>query len=333
MKRDLVVIGASTGGIDAIRSLLADIPRDFPAAICAVLHMAPDSPGILHEIFGRAGRIPTVAVGQPERLRPGTLYLPIPDRHLLVEPSLVRPSVGPRENRFRPAIDPLFRSAAQTYGPRVIGVVLTGGLDDGTAGLWTVKQMGGVAVVQDPQDAVAPSMPSNAAAHVVVDHSVPIGRMAELLGRLVAEDITIKEGYTVPEPTRIEVQIAKDGYALEAGVLKLGEPSQYACPECHGVMLAVKEGDRVRFRCHTGHAYSIEALLSEFDEAVEEALWNSIRAMEEKLLLLRQLVDMARGRPGDDGIGKLEQRMEQARQRVELVRKAALGTNGVGQGA
>jgi two-component system, chemotaxis family, protein-glutamate methylesterase/glutaminase len=333
MKRDLVVIGASAGGIDALRALLPEIPRDFPAAICAVLHMAPNSPGILHEIFGRAGKLPAKMVTGVERLRPGQLYLPAPDHHLIVEPSLVRSTQGPRENRFRPAIDPLFRSAAQTYGPRVIGIILTGGLDDGTAGLWTIKQMGGIAIVQDPTEALVASMPQNALHHVSVDHCVPLAAIPELLARLVAEDLSQREGYTVPEPVNIEVKIAKDGEALEAGVMQLGKPSQYACPECHGVLLELKEGDRLRFRCHTGHAYSVDSLLSEFDEAMEIALWNSIRAIEEKLLLLRQLADRARAREGVGNVEDLERRVEEAHRRVILVRQAIDPRNGAPQGA
>src|SRR5690606_8650053 len=227
MRRDLVVIGASTGGIEALRSIAGDLPSDFPASVCAVVHMSPDSPGILASILHGASRLSARCVQTREPLIPGTIYVPRPDHHLLVEPARVIARRGRKENRFRPAVDPLFRSAAQTYGPRVIGVILTGGLDDGTAGLWTVKRLGGVAVVQDPDDALVGSMPRNACAHVQVDHCVPLREIAGLLVRLAAEDIAQAGGYTVPEPVRIEVDIARADPALEAGVDRLGEPSIY----------------------------------------------------------------------------------------------------------
>lgn len=199
MRRNLVVIGASSGGIDALRFIAGRLPDGFPASIAVVLHTGPDSPGILDEILRRAGPLRAVCVQEREALRPGTFFVPRPDHHLVVEPSLLRSTRGPRENQFRPAVDPLFRSAAQTYGLRVVGVVLTGGLDDGAAGLWAVKQMGGVAVVQDPADALVPSMPINALARVRVDHRVVLDAIPDLLVRLVTEDLAEKGGYRVPE--------------------------------------------------------------------------------------------------------------------------------------
>jgi two-component system chemotaxis response regulator CheB len=322
MRRDIVVIGASAGGIDALRSIAAGLPQQFPASICVVVHLSPDSPGILDKIVDRAGPLPAVQVHSPQRLRPGVIYVAAPDHHLIVEPSVVRATRGPKENRFRPAIDPLFRSAAQTYGPRAIGVILTGSLDDGTAGLWAVKQLGGKAIVQDPADALADSMPRNALDHVKVDHCVSLAEIPGLLVRLTAESIEKEGGYTVPESMNIEVNIARAKDPLQAGVEQLGEPSTYACPECHGVLLRLKEGDRARFRCHTGHAYSAETLIAEFDQAIEAALWNSIRALQEKVLLIQHLADHARERDDRPLAEALTQRADDAHQRAEVVRRA-----------
>lgn len=322
MRRHLVVIGASAGGIEALRTIIRGLPADFPASVCAVVHMASESPGILDSILNRAGRLPARCVQTWEPLAPGTIYVPRPDHHLLVEPGRLVAGRGPKENRFRPAVDPLFRSAAQTYGPRVIGVILTGSLDDGTAGLWTVKQLGGIAVVQDPADALVPSMPINACAHVQVDHCVPLREIAGLLVRLATEDIAEAGGYTVPEPVRIEVSIARADPALEAGVEKLGEPSIYACPECHGVLLQITEGGRVRFRCHTGHAYSLETLMSDMDEAIEESLWTSIRTLQEKAMLARHAERHAREQQRIDVAERLSQLARHAEARAGLVRRA-----------
>jgi two-component system chemotaxis response regulator CheB len=325
MQKDIVVIGASAGGIEALRFLARELPKDFPASIFAVTHTSPESPGVLATILERAGPLPALCVTTSEIIRPGRIYVPKPDHHLLVQPGFARATRGPRENRFRPAVDPLFRSAAQTYGPRVIGVILTGGLDDGTAGLAAVKKLGGTTVVQDPADAMFPSMPLSALKAVAVDHCVPLSEIPSLLVRLAREPAEKKGAFTVPENIRIEVDIAKEDNALEAGVMALGEPSIYACPECHGVLLKIKgEGEAPpRFRCHTGHAYSIESLLADMQEKTEDSLWNAIRAIEEHVLLLRHLAEHV-----GDGSGSAEElrrRADQAQQHAELVRRAVIG--------
>lgn len=332
MRRNLVVIGTSAGGIDALRSLVGGLPGDFPASLCVVLHSAPNSPGILDGILRRAGRLESHCVKAREAMRPGVIYVPRPDHHLVVEPSIVRSTRGPRENRFRPAIDPLFRSAAQTYGPRVVGVILTGGLDDGTAGLWAVKQLGGVAIVQDPADALVGEMPRNALAHVKADHCVPLAAVPALLLRLVTEDLAEKGGYVVPERLEIEVRIAKEAPALDAGVESLGPPSPYACPECHGVLRQVAEGDRVRFRCHTGHAYSVESLLADFDEGIEAGLWNSLRTLQEKAIFLKHMLIHARDRGDHEAIGSLEGAMRDVNRRTDKVREVTMETAQAGSG-
>ena len=284
-----MVIGASAGGIEPIRTILTTLPADFAASIFIVVHTSPNSPGVLHAIFDRAGPLTALGVGSNMRIEPGRVYVAPPDRHLIIEPGQVTLTRGPKENRFRPAIDPLFRSAAQTYGPRVIGIILSGGLDDGTSGLWAIKQLGGTTIVQDPQEAWAPSMPQSAIDHVRVDHVVGVQAIAPLLMELVAVDIGEEEGGdgAVPEDVNIEVNIAKEDRATKAGVLQLGAPSNYACPECHGVLLEMKDRVPLRFRCHTGHAYTFESLLSEMDDVIEATLWTAIRALEERAMLIR----------------------------------------------
>ena len=186
--KHIVVVGASAGGIEALRTLVGGLPAEFSAPVCIVMHTAPLSPGVLDNILSRAGRLPASNARMGERLRPGRIYVAPPDCHLLVEPGVLRVTKGPKENRFRPAIDPLFRSAAQVHGPAAIGVILTGNLDDGTAGLWAIKQLGGTAVVQDPQEALFPSMPRSAIEQVRVDHVVPLSDIAPLLVRLTSKE-------------------------------------------------------------------------------------------------------------------------------------------------
>jgi len=288
-KRDIIVIGASSGGIEALRVLVGDLPRDFAASIFVVVHTGPGAPGVLHHILNRAGTVKAIDPTDGQEIKPGRIYVAPPDHHLILEPGKICLSRGPKENRFRPAVDPLFRSAAQVYGPRVIGVILSGGLDDGTAGLWALKKLGGTAIVQDPGDALFPSMPVNALRYVSVDYSVPIRDLGALLVRLTEMDVDEKWRYDVPEHLDIEVRIAKQDPALDLDVREIWEKSSYTCPECHGVLLQLKEGGRERFRCHTGHAFSTDGLLASLTESIEEALWNAIRNVEESVLLMRHL--------------------------------------------
>ena len=184
-----MVIGASSGGIDAVRRIVGGLPEGLPAAICVVIHTAADSPGVIDEILRRTTRLPVANAENGARLEAGHVYVAPPDHHLVIEPGALAVTRGPKENRFRPAIDPLFRSAAQAYGAAAIGVILTGNLDDGTAGLAAIKRLGGIAVVQDPQDAQFPSMPGSAAAHVDVDHIATLAEIPPLLERLLARPL------------------------------------------------------------------------------------------------------------------------------------------------
>jgi two-component system, chemotaxis family, protein-glutamate methylesterase/glutaminase len=320
--KDIIVIGASAGGIEPIRTILHELPADFAGSVFIVVHTSPDSPGVLHSIFDNSGPLPAEAARNGDRIAPGRVYVAPPDRHLIIEPGKVCLSLGPKENRFRPAVDPLFRSAAQTYGPRVVGVILSGGLDDGTAGLWAIKQLGGTAIVQDPATAWAPSMPQSAVQHVRVDHVVRVEDIAPLLVRLAAIDADAQEGDdVVPEDVRIEVNIAKAEKATDAGVLRLGEPSNYACPECHGVLLEISERVPLRFRCHTGHAYTIESLLSEMDEVIEETLWSAIRALEERVMLTRHAAGEHGSRTQSAAAAAFAQEALDAQRRAEAVRR------------
>ena len=323
-RQDIIVIGSSAGGIEALRTLAGALPKEFPASVFVVQHTSPDSPGVLAKIIDRAGPLPAHYPVDGERIRPGCIYVAPPDRHLLLEPGIARLTRGPTENRFRPAVDPLFRSAAQVYGPRTVGVILTGNLDDGTAGLLAVKQLGGIAVVQDPHEALYPSMPASALRRVQVNYCVSLAEIAPLLIRLTSEPVGGKGASDVPEEMNIEIEIAKEQNPIEAGVEKLGEPSPYACPECHGVLLQMKETGQFRFRCHTGHAYSAKSLLAEISEGVEDSLWNTIRSLEESVRLMRH---MAEHLPDSDDKSLAEmflKKAQEAQRRSDLVRQAAM---------
>jgi two-component system chemotaxis response regulator CheB len=324
----VIVIGASSGGVDALRILVAGLPADFGTPICIVLHIAPHAPGILHQMLARAGSLPTFKVQSDMPLRAPGIYVAPPDFHLLVEKDKVRIAQGPRENRFRPAIDPLFRSAAYSYGPAAIGIVLTGDLDDGTSGLWAIKEHGGVALVQDPVEAPYPSMPRSAIQHVPVDHVVPIAAVAPLLMTLTTRSI---EGPAEQHSSSLEteIQIAYGEDAREVGVLQLGQPSMYTCPDCHGVLLEVQDSRVPRFRCHTGHAYSIESLAATVFEKTEDAMWSAIRSLDEGASLLEKLARHLEEHHDGHGAATHRERAMLAKRRADLLQAAVSGNPGV----
>jgi two-component system chemotaxis response regulator CheB len=320
MKR-IIAIGTSAGGLDALRTIVAALPADFAVAVCVVMHTSPETPSILPEILDRAGPLKVFHPRDRDRLKVGHVYVAPPDCHLLIEPGQVRVTRGPRENRFRPAIDPLFRSAAQVFGPGAIGVVLTGNLDDGTSGLDIIKRLGGVAVVQDPSDALYSSMPQSAIEHVAVDHVVPLAEIAPLLVNLTSADREPLPVGPVPDNVEIEVKIAKEHNPVDAGLERIGEPSPFACPECHGVLLQVEDANRIRFRCHTGHAYSANSLVAAVSETVEASLWNAIRSLEEAGLLLQTLAAHLTERHEEADTQRIIEQAHEARRHSNSIRE------------
>ncbi|NEQ20591.1 MAG: chemotaxis protein CheB [Microcoleus sp. SIO2G3] len=324
LKPDIIVIGASAGGLKAFETIVSQLPSNFPAAVFIVWHISPDYPSILPEILARSTPLRVKHARDKEPIRPGHIYIAPPDHHMLVEWGYVRLSRGPRENRFRPAIDVLFRSAARSYGERVIGGVLTGSLDDGAAGLYAIKERGGIAVVQDPADALHSSMPRAAIKAVEVDYCVRIIEMGALLAHLVNKAIPLQEVNPVSEKMDIEVGVAREDNGLEMGIMKLGELSPYTCPECHGVLLQLKEGSLLRFRCHTGHAYSLNTLLAEVTQSIEESLWDGIRTIEASEMLMLHTAKHLREMNEHEAADLLLQKAEDAKRRANLVRQALM---------
>ena len=289
---DIIVIGASAGGLETLQRLVKSLPAGLAASVFIVLHVSADSPLLLPSILEKAGKLPAVSPADKTRIAHGRIYVAPPDYHMLIEPAWVRIVHGPRENRHRPAIDPLFRSAGWAYGPRVIGVVLSGNLDDGTAGLWAVKARGGIAVVQDPADALAPAMPASAMAHVVVDHCVSLDQMGPLLVSLVEQPTdAVASG-----PKKIKAEIESTKMKKDLGDMgEFGKPTTFTCPSCSGTLWELQEGNLTRYRCHTGHAFSPESLLAEQSDAVEAALYSALRALEEKAAALRRITELYTG--------------------------------------
>ncbi len=324
--RDVIVVGASAGGVEALKTLVSGLPEGFPAAVFVVLHVPAHGPSVLPRILSRAGPLEAVHPQNGQAFEPGKVYIAPPDHHLLLHPGRIRLARGPRENGHRPAADALFRSAARVYGRRVIGVVLSGALDDGTAGMVAVKRVGGLAVVQHPDDAMYDGMPQSVLNHVAADHCLPVADIPALLVRLVGEPLP-EPPPEVPGMSPDSVREA-DMAELEPGAVhdpqRPGDPSVYGCPECGGVLWELRDGEVLRFRCRVGHAWSAETLFAEQADGLEAALWSAMRALEEQAVLARRMFERALGRHHTHVAEAYAIQEKDARAQAELVRRVLL---------
>ncbi len=285
--RDVLAIGTSAGGVDALRFLARSFPSDFPAAVLLVIHLSPHFQSSLDDILSGDGPLPARFAEDGTVVQRGRIYIGPPDSHLLLDGATLRLGQGPRENNTRPAIDPLFRSVALCCGPRAVGVVLTGTLGDGASGLRTLHDCGGITVVQDPRDAAFAAMPEAALAKSEPDHIVKLAAMPSLLRELVAKP----EGKPMtPSPEiKYEVDLARGHAGSMKAMDRLGRRSLLACPDCHGVMWEIKEGELLRYRCHVGHAYTAELMSLALDESLQRALASGLRALDERIALAQSL--------------------------------------------
>lgn len=321
-RRDIIVIGGSSGATAPLKTILAALPAELPASVFIVLHIPARSLGILTTVAQAASHLPVRAAAEGMAIEPGHIYLAVPDRHLLVADGHIRLGRGPRENMARPAIDPLFRSAAVAYGSRVVGVLLSGLLNDGAAGLSAIKRCGGLALVQDPQDAIADEMPLAGLRAVTADLIAPSDRIGDVLSDLARE----AAGPRVPIPPeiRLEVDIAA-GERVDSGVLRrIADPSALPCPQCGGVLSEVREPGPLRFRCQVGHAVTAEVLAAEQENAVDEALRVALRVIEERAELVARMAADGRN-AGRRAVAEMyQERAEEYRRYADTIRRAVL---------
>jgi len=293
--RDILAIGTSAGGVEALQFLATKLPRDLPASVLVTLHLPSSFDSSLDTILSRAGPLPARFATDGELMERGRIYIAPPARHLLVDGkqhgrrhgNQLSLGVGPRENNARPAIDPMLRSVAVCCGPRSIGVVLTGTLGDGAAGLWALKQCGGLAVVQDPEDAAYSEMPQTALRRSNVDRVARLADMPTVLQRLVQEPAG--EPTPVPEHFKVELEIARSGLSAMSTMDHIGRRSVLTCPDCGGVMWKIDEGELLHYRCHLGHAYTLDPMSIALDETMRRALASGLRALEERVALARDI--------------------------------------------
>jgi two-component system chemotaxis response regulator CheB len=300
--RDIIVIGGSAGCLAPLKALVSTLPADLPMAIFITVHVSPESPSILPAILTHAGEIPAVHPLNKQPIMKSTIYVAPPDQHLLIEGSRVLTSRGPRENLHRPAIDPLFRSAARAYGPRVIGIILSGLLDDGASGLMAIKMKGGLAVVQDPAEAAFPDMPEHALEYAHAEYVLPVARMQQLI-LSSANGYKLKSqeshgGSRLQTSSQRALTVEARNPDLKNAPMKehVRTPSVYACPDCQGVLWEIKEGNLVHYRCRVGHSYTTDTLNVALSKATEDTLWASMRALEEKADLLRRMASSSNRR-------------------------------------
>jgi two-component system chemotaxis response regulator CheB len=288
-RRDLVVVGASAGGLPALQTLLGELPPELPLAVLVVVHTSPAGPGGLADVLNRSSTYPVSYARDGLEIRYGHVYLAPPDLHLTTDDGHLAVRHGPRENRFRPAVDPLFRSAAASHGERVVAIVLSGSLDDGTHGLAVVKNRGGIAIVQSEEDALVPHMPVSAAHAVAVDYVLPAAEMARVIAGLVGKPPQNAARRTVPRST---AKKAADDPPPPGDPTET--PTVFTCPDCGGALWELEDHDTLRYRCHVGHGITSEGLAQAQMDGLEESLWRAARALAEHAELRRRMASRAR---------------------------------------
>lgn len=310
-------IGASAGGLEPLVDVVRALPAGLPAAVFVVMHFRASRASALPELLARATKMAVRGAEDGERLGPGRIYVARPDHHLLVQRGVVRVMRGPRENGHRPSVDPMLRSLARTAGPASAGVVLSGALSDGAAGMLTVSDHGGLTVVQDPGEAAVPSMPQSTLDVVPVDAVLP----ADKIGTWLVEQIEMLGSRSPIE----EEPTGSEELAVLADVRPEDGPTTYVCPDCGGVLNHVNEERMLRFRCQVGHQWSGEDLRAALDERVEEALWVALRILDEQIKLDEQLLERARLSNRHLAVAALERRLAERRASAEPLWKLVTG--------
>ena len=338
-KKDIFVIGASAGGIEALSQLVSNLPAEFPGKLFVVVHVPQDATSVLPSILSRRGNLPAVHPTDGDRPASGHIYVAPPSYHMLLEKSRIRLVRGPREHGTRPAADPLFRSAALSFGPRVVGVVLSGNLDDGTSGLQVIKASGGIGLVQDPAEAMYNGMISSAIQSGCVDEVLPAAKIAtrlvELAGEPVAEEATqmAEDDRTINEA---EEEVAIDELAWDQlhSDNQPGTISAFVCPDCNGTLWELSAGETLRYRCRVGHAFAVDSLLARQGESIETAFWIALRALEERGWLIRRLLRRARQSGQEASIRRYNEEAQAIAERARMLRDTILSgilSNGADQ--
>ena len=342
---DIIVIGASAGGVELALALAAQLPDDLPAAIFIVIHISPSAESVLPALIRRRTHLRVAHARDGERIEHGRIYVAPPDQHLNVRRGRVELTMGPRENGHRPAVDSLFRSAAQSYGPRVVGVVLSGNLDDGTVGATEIRKGGGIVIAQDPEEALYPSMPRSVITVGAADHVARLESIVTLMSELSRtpadeEDLSVSpraQGASGGQPEDAERLLPSTGAesdpqkghgfgAADAMRSEIDTASGFTCPECHGALWTTGDAKLEGYRCRVGHTYTQNVLLSEQGRALEAAMWTAYTALEEHSVFVERMVARNERQGNVVTVSKLSQRAHDLQQRARLIKNVlALG--------
>ncbi|MEQ8671572.1 MAG: chemotaxis protein CheB [Aggregatilineales bacterium] len=331
VKQDIIVMGASAGGVEALMEIVRCLPENMPAAIFIVLHLARQGTSELPQILSHVGSLKAFFPQSNQPIEHGQIYIAPNDHHLLVHEGYVSLTTGPRENGFRPSIDPLFRTAAKAYGQRVVSVVLTGLLDNGSAGAVAVKASGGKVIVQDPKEAMFSSMPESVMHVVDVDYILPLAKIPAMLVTLATHEVpekdqsNLKVGNTIGEkPDNAETGASDNIYQNDEGNM-----TDLICPECGGVLVEFKggkDGQLVAFECRVGHRYSLQSMMLHHSEATEAALWAAVRALEERNSLCKRMVEHVSEWSDQTMKQKYEAKAREANEHADVIRQILLNT-------
>jgi two-component system chemotaxis response regulator CheB len=317
----LVVVGASAGGVEALREFVEGLPRDLRAPILVVLHVPADAPSALPKILARVSDRPVRHAVHGSPLEARSVIVAPPNHHLMVIDGTIALTSGPQENGHRPAVDVLFRSAARVAGPRTIGVVLSGSLDDGAAGSVAIASRGGRVMVQEPSEALYASMPEAAARAASADARLPASDM----GRVLSQWAAAMKGPSVATPSSVTMKMEVDMADLDPDTMhepeRPGVPAGFGCPDCAGALFEIEEGGLRRYRCRVGHAWSPESLLAQQAVAMESALWIALRGLEEKAALSAELGSRARAQGHDLTAARFAEQAQETLGAAELVRR------------
>ena len=327
-KKDIVVLGASAGGIEALSDLVAHLPAKFPASLFVVVHVPEGATSVLPKILSRRGKLPAVHPQDGDVIEKGRIYVAPPNCHLMLGQKRIRLVRGPREHGVRPAVDPLFRSAALSFGSRVIGVILSGNLDDGTAGFETIKERGGSTIVQDPEEAQYPGMVASAIHNGLADEVLPAAKVGARLVELVKkgaveEEIGMEDRDKIEEDEK-ELAIDELDFAQLHGDDQPGVVSAFVCPECSGTLWELTNSETLRFRCRVGHAFGIDSMLAKQQDAIENAFWVALRALEERGALMRRLLRRAQQSGHKAGIQRYNEEANAVADRAKTIRDIIL---------
>lgn len=329
-KRDIVVVGASAGGIEALSEVVAKLPPNFAGTIFVVVHVPEGATSVLPTILTRRGKLTAIHPRDGQSIEKGRIYVAPPNCHMMLQDNHIRLVRGPREHGVRPAVDPLFRSASASFGPRIVAVMLSGNLDDGTAGLEVIKGRGGIALVQNPDEAQYSGMVNSAIQNGFADEILPAGEIGTRLTELVKEDVE-KEAVAmaerrdkVGEETEREIAIDELDFAQLHGDDQPGVVSAFVCPECNGTLWELTETDTLRFRCRVGHAFAVDSLLAKQQDAIENAFWVALRALEERGALMRRLLRRAKQSGHKAGIQRYNEEAQAVAERAKTLRDIIL---------